>query len=113
MEIPNCTIQSLTKTSILLLSLLGKQMSWSQDSTDFSTQTQQGQAVKAKPGYQDGALKHPQYYTALTPFRCLHGNVKKCSWPGWRDGSAVRALVSAAENPGLIPSTHMVVHNHS
>lgn len=57
-------------------------MSWSQDSTDFSTQTQQGQAVKDKPGYQDRALKHPQYYTVLTPFRCLNGNVETMQLAG-------------------------------
>lgn len=42
-------------------------MSWSQDSTDFSTQTQQGLAVKAKPGYQDGALKHHNTYIQYLP----------------------------------------------
>lgn len=90
-------------------------MSWSQDSTDFSTQTQQGQAVKDKPGYQDRALKHPQYYTVLTPF--LQMPKWKCgNNAAGRAGEAaqqLRALVSAAENPRLIPSTHMGVHNHS
>lgn len=31
---------------------------------------------------------------------------------GLGDGSAVIALIALAENPGLIPSTHVVVHIH-
>lgn len=36
------------------------------------------------------------------------GNVDYISFWGWSDGSVVK-LVALPEDPGLIPSTHMVV----
>lgn len=35
----------------------------------------------------------------------------KMNWKGWSDGSAVRALVALAEDPGLVLSTHVVAHD--
>jgi hypothetical protein len=39
-----------------------------------------------------------------------HWNIKFKKW-GWRDGSALRALITIIKDPGSVPSTHMAVHN--
>lgn len=50
-----------------------------EDNTDLSSQTQQGQPVQSKPGYQTRAVIHSQYHTVLTPYDGYNKNMKNAA----------------------------------
>lgn len=40
----------------------------------------------------------------------VEGDMVRTLW-GWKDGSEVKHMIALPEDPRLIPSTHMAVHN--